>query len=304
MTTQKPNVLPNVPPNVLWLSVSPHLKGFDQRLLAQLVKTATVRRWDYCQTADEPCCTDSVIDSLHEYLSERAALEKSWEEKSWEEKGRQGQARASKVHLLGHGVSGVIGMLYARRYPQYVASLTLLSVGSLPALTWQAHYYALRQHLPCSRERVLAQMTQLLFGDQPCRFSRALAELLARDLDNSLTLHSLAHHTHIEPNRVEVPLLICNGAADAIMQSQKEPCWDKWMHLSNGADQSDQATHPHHGPQLFDLWHCPQGNHFFHFHHPQAVAAKITSHWHQLSDAKYAEPHSLKALQQSHKWLK
>jgi surfactin synthase thioesterase subunit len=303
MTTQKPKV----PPNVLWLSVSPHLKGFDQRLLGQLVKTATVRRWDYCQTADEPCCTDDVIDSLHEYLSERASLEKSWEEKNWEETSWEAETAMPQVHLLGHGLSGVIGLLYARRYPQYVASLTLLSVGSLPAVNWQAYYYALRQHLPCSRERVLAQMTQLLFGEQPCRFSRALAELLTRDLDNSLTLHSLAHHTHIEPSRVEVPLLICNGAADAIMQSQKEPCWDKWMHLRNGADQSDQADHPHRSPQSpqsFDLWHCPQGNHFFHFHHPQSVAAKITSYWHQLSDQKYAELLSPKALQQSHKWLK
>jgi pimeloyl-ACP methyl ester carboxylesterase len=145
-------------------------------------------------------------------------------------------------------------------------------------VNWQAYYYALRQHLPCSRERVLAQMTQLLFGEQPCRFSRALAELLARDLDNSLTLHSLAHHTHIEPSRLEVPLLICNGAADAIMRSQTEPCWDKWQRPDRIPDPSAQVhSHP-----LFDLWHCPQGNHFFHFHHPQAVATRIASHWHQL----------------------
>jgi pimeloyl-ACP methyl ester carboxylesterase len=237
---------------------------------------------------------------------EKSWEDKIWEEKSWEDKTGETQAEIPQVHLIGHGISGVIGLLYARQYPQHVASLTLLSVGSLPALNWQAHYYALRQHLPCSRERVLAQMAQLLFGEQPCRFSRALAELLARDLDNSMTLHSLAHHAYIEPSQLQVPLLICNGAADPVMQSQTEPCWDKWMSDLPSADSSSSDS------SSFDLWHCPQGNHFFHFHHPQAVAAKITSYWHQLRDQKYAEsqafpqasPHVAKARQQSHKWLK
>ncbi len=245
----------NQKPNVLWLSVSPYLKGFDQRLLSQLAKRATVRRWDYCQTADEPCCTETVVAALHEYLTERAALEKSWEE-----------GTHHKVHLLGHGVSGVIGLLYARRYPEYVASLTLLSVGSLPAVNWQAHYYVLRQHLPCSRESLLAQMTRLLFGEQPRRFSKALSVLLAKDLDNSLTLHSLAHHTHIAPERLAIPLLVCNGEADAIIQSQQE-----LAHANDGGS--------------FRLWQCPEGNHFFHFHHPEAVAREITRYWHQLRNA-------------------
>ncbi len=258
-------------PNVLWLSVSPYLKGFDQRLLAQLAKRSTVRRWDYCQTADEPCCTDTVVAALHEYLTGRAALEKSWE------KGAN-----HKVHLLGHGVSGIIGLLYARRYPEQVASLTLLSVGALPAVNWQAHYYVLRQHLPCSRESLLAQMTGLLFGEQPRRFSKALSVLLARDLDGSLTLHSLAHHTHIAPDSLKVPLLVCNGEVDAIVQSQQEPDWDKWRprehgHAVRSADADDSG--------LFRLWQCPEGNHFFHFHHPVAVANQIAGYWHHLSDA-------------------
>ncbi len=258
----------NSKPNVLWLSVSPHLRGFDQRLLSELVKTATVRRWDYCQTADEPCCVEAVIEALHGYLTERAALEKSW---------RAGSA-AHKVHLIGHGLSGVVALLYARRYPEHVASLTLLSVNSLPAVNWQARYCLLRATSPCSRERILAQMTHLLFGEHPRRFSRALAELLGRDLDNSLTLHSLAKHFHIEPCPLKVPTLVCNGESDAIMQAQQESCWEQWQQSDISAKRSLHIE----SPESFDLWHCPQGNHFFHFHHPQAVAAKISSYWYQL----------------------
>jgi pimeloyl-ACP methyl ester carboxylesterase len=260
----------NSKPNALWLSVSPHLRGFDQRLLAELVKTATVRRWDYCQTADEPCCTEAVIEALHGYLTERSALENSW----------QVGTAAHKVHLLGHGLSGVMGLLYARRYPQHVASLTLLSVNSLPALNWQAHYYGLREQSPCSRERILAQMTQLLFGEHPRRFSQALTELLVRDLDNSLTLHSLAQHSHIDPSPLEVPVLVCNGEADVIMQVQQELYWEQWRQADSRAERSAQMK----SPESFSLWRCPQGNHFFHFHHPQLVAATISSYLSQRQE--------------------
>ena len=256
----------NHPPTVLWLSVSPYLKGFDQRLVSQLAKTATVRRWEYLQTADEPCCTNTAVEALHEYLTERAALERSWGEGT----------KPYQVHLIGHGVSGTIGLLYARRYPQHVASLTLLSVGSLPAVNWQAHYYVLQQYLPCRRERLLGQMVNLLFGEQPRRFSRALSVLLARDLDNSLTLHSLMGRTHIEPGSLDVPVLVCNGDADAITQSEHETQWDRWRKPDEG-----RGDRP-----LFRLWHCPNGNYFFHFHHPKAVAEQISRHWEQVQRAE------------------
>lgn len=239
--------------DVLWLSVSPHLKCFDQRLLSQLVKAAPIRRWEYCQTLDEPCCIDAVVTALHEYVSARAELEKS-----------SGQGDY-KVHLIGHGVSGVVGLLYARRYPQQVASLTLLSVGAMPAVNWQAHYYALRQLLPCSREIILAQMTRLLFGSQPIRFAKALMQLLARDLDSNLTLHSLAHHTKILPGGVTVPLLVCNGQEDSITYAQKQALWHDWMKPGDR------------------LWSCPEGHHFFHFQHPAIVANRIADYWQQAS---------------------
>lgn len=239
----------NQRPDALWLSVSPHLKGFDQRLLSRLTEVAVVRRWEYCQTVDEPCCVESVVESLHEYLTLRAA-----------EAAGNFSKDQRPIHLLGHGVSGIVGLLYARQYPQHVASLTLLSVGSQPAVNWQAHYYALRQLLPCRREMILAHIARLLFGESPIRFAKALATLLARDLDSNLTLHSLAHHSKIASGGVAVPLLVCNGAADSVM-NQQPTAWEEFMKSGDR------------------LWNCPDGNHFFHFHHPEATARKIVSYW-------------------------
>ncbi len=226
----------------LWLSVSPHLKCFDQRLLSQLAKHALIQRWEYFQTLDEPCSIDAVIEALHDYLSQSTR----------------------KIHLMGHGVSGIVGLIYARRHPERVASLTLLSVGAFPAVNWQAHYYALRQLLPCSREIILGQMTRLLLGQQSTTFTKALAQLLARDLDSNLTLHSLAHHTEISPGGVAVPLLVCTGAIDAVVCAQKQRLWHDWMKPTDR------------------LWICPEGNHFFHFHHFKAVAEVISEYWQAL----------------------
>lgn len=191
---------------------------------------------------------DSVVSTLHDYVSERAALER-----------RSGNPDY-KVHLLGHGVSGVIALLYARQYPARVASLSLLSVSATPAVNWQAHYYALRQLLPCSRAMILAQMSRNLFGDQPARFYKALAVLLQKDLDSNLTLHSLTHHTAIPSGSTEVPLLVCNGEHDSIVCSQKQVLWHEEMKTGDR------------------LWHCPEGSHFFHFHHDEITANVIAEH--------------------------
>jgi len=251
----------NQKPDALWLSVSPHLKGFDQRLLVQLSSAAVVRRWEYCQSVDEPCCIDAVVESLHEYLTLRAAKANG-----------NSLEKSQPIHLMGHGVSGVVGLLYARKYPQQVASLTLLSVGSQPAVNWQAHYYALRQLLPCRREMILAHMARLLFGENPLRFAKALAVLLARDLDSNLTLHSLAHRSKIASGGVDVPLLVCNGAADIVMNRQPI-AWEGHMKLRDR------------------LWNCPDGNHFFHFHHPEATARKITHYWQNLQQIEQSPEH-------------
>lgn len=234
--------------NLLWLSVSPYLKCFNRRLLCQLVKVASVRQWEYCQSVDEPCCVDSIVAALHEYVSDRAQLE-----------ARSGNPNY-RVHLLGHGVSGVVALLYARQHPEKVASLMLLSVDAMPAVNWQAHYYAMRKLLPCSREAILTQMVRTLFDAQPIKFSQALVQLLAKDLDSNLTFHSVAHNARIPAGGTEVPLLVCNGERDSILGNQGQTQWRNVM------KENDR------------LWHCLEGKHFFHFHYAQATANVIAQH--------------------------
>lgn len=287
----------NQAPDVLWLSVSPHLKCFDQRLLSTLVKAGPIRRWEYIQTVDEPCCIEAVVETLHEHISDRIALENSASEKSslGKSASQQRSSRcAHQLHLLGHGVSGIVGLMYARRYPQHVASLTLLSVNALPAVNWQAHYYALRQLLPCSRNMILAQMTRLLFGEKPVRFARSLSKLLARDLDSNLTLHSLAHHTHIAPDTLEVPLLVCNGELDGIVRAPKPTAEATATTTTSTSTNTSDNTQWETWLKPEDrLWLCPGGNHFFHFQHYTVVANRILDYWQQVSLQK-TTPHQPK----------
>jgi len=238
----------NLNSDLLWLSVSPYLKCFDRRLLSQLVKVAPIRQWEYCQSVDEPCCADLAVSALHEYVSDRANLE-----------AQSGNANY-RVHLLGHGVSGVVALLYARQHPERVASLTLLSVNAMPAVNWQAHYYALRKFLPCSREMILAQIAKTLFDRQPTRFSKALVSLLTKDLDSNLTFHSLAHHAQIPAGGTEVPLLVCQGEQDSMVDNQGQTQWQDVM------------------KECDRLWQCPNGRHFFHFNHAATTANVIAEH--------------------------
>ncbi|MEO1351080.1 MAG: alpha/beta hydrolase [Cyanobacteria bacterium J06635_15] len=230
------------PSEALWLSVSPCLKRFDQRLLLQLARKSEIRCWDYAQTADEPCCLAIAVTILHDYLKQRDR----------------------PVHLLGHGISGLVGLRYAQQYPQRVRSLTLISVGANPAVNWHAHYYALRQLLPCRREMILGQMARLLFGVQSMAAMTALIQLLKQDLDSQLTLHSLVNHTVLTCGGIEPPLFVCHGAHDVVIDSNTQVQWRDWLK-------------PHDR-----LWHCPEGKHFFHYDYPKRVAQVIHDYWQSL----------------------
>lgn len=223
----------------LWLSVSPHLARFDQRLLLGLSRTYRVAWWEYSQSPDQPCCFDTAIVLLHDFL----------------------KAKDRPLHLIGHGLSGVVAWIYASQYPERVKSLTLLSVGENPVITWHAHYYALRQLLPCGRGMLLAQMVRLLFGPQtPCMTS-ALVERLQLELDTSLTLQSLAHQTQWSVSSIKPPMLICNGAADVITGNSIASEMPHWLKAGDRC------------------WVCPEGRHFFHYEYPQRVAEQIQDHW-------------------------
>lgn len=232
-------------PSTLWLTVSPHLKRFDQRLLCHLSKRVSIARWEYIQSVDEPCCLDVAVDLLNDYLTRCD--------------------HPNGVHLVGHGLSGVVGWLYAQRHPEQVKSLTLLSVGVNPAVNWHAHYYALRQLLPCSREIVLAQMVRMLFGGRGCDITRALVQILANDLDSGLALHSLVTCQEIKAAQVQPPLLICQGGHDAVIDSA-----ERWQRLLKPDDY---------------LWTCPKGYHFFHFDQPRLVATTLLNHWRRVEQS-------------------
>lgn len=231
-------------PSALWLTVSPNLKRFDQRLLCRLSKRVSIARWEYIQTVDEPCCLEVVIDLLHEYLYKNLT------------------ETNKPVDMIGHGLSGIVGWLYAQRYPEHVRSLTLLSVGANPAVNWHAHYYALRQLLPCSREIILAQMARMLFGPRSCDITRVLVQMLAQDLDLGLALHSLVNCQEIEPAQIKPPLMVCQGAHDAVVNSA-----ERWQPLLKPSDR---------------IWTCPQGHHFFHFDQPRLVETAILNYWQQI----------------------
>jgi pimeloyl-ACP methyl ester carboxylesterase len=231
-------------PSALWLTVSPNLKKFDQRLLCSLSKRVSIMRWEYMQTEDEPCSLEVAINLLYEYLHGHFVH------------------THKPVHLIGHGLSGIVGWLYAQRHPEHVRSLTLLSVGANPAVNWHIHYYALRQLLPCSREMVLVQMVRMLFGPRSYDITRLLVQMLAQDLDTGLALHSLVAHQEIASSQIKPPLLVCRGANDAVVETAER--WRPWLKPSDR------------------IWNCPQGHHFFHFDQPRQVETIILKHWQQV----------------------
>ena len=87
------------------------------------------------------------------------------------------------IHLAGHGISGVVGLICARLNPEKVRSLVLLSVAPQPAITWHTHYYVQRQLMPCSRQQILAQIARSLFGRELPMAAKELIKMLDRDLE-------------------------------------------------------------------------------------------------------------------------
>ena len=238
------------PPDALWLGVNPSLRHFDQRLCRLLSRQTDIRYWCYQQTADEPCCLQTALSLLNDYL----------------------QQRSQPVHLVGHGLSGAVGLLYARLHPARIKSLTLLSVGANPAIGWHAHYYALRNRLPCDRQMILMQMANMLFGCRSSTKMAGLAKLLERVLDSELAPHSLADYQGFSPGGVEVPLLVCHGAHDVIVDPNAHSRWQPWLHPGDR------------------LWTCPEGYHFFHYTHAPITSSIILDFWRKPTPPSISPP--------------
>jgi pimeloyl-ACP methyl ester carboxylesterase len=225
--------------DVLWLSSSPSLKVFDRNLLQVLSQQMRVGQWEYQQSQDEASSLDQAVEVLHEYV----------------------QRLDRPIHLAGHGMGGIIGLTYARRYPQQVRSLTLLSVGAQPAANWQAHYYVQRQMIPCSQVQILAQTVRSLFGNQPPFAVKQIVMLLARDLEESPSIHSLFKLVTLPKGGVSVPLMICGSKTDPIVTL---PNLRDWL------------THFKPGDVL---WTASAGAHFFHHAYPNETSQEIQKFW-------------------------
>lgn len=232
-------VLTQTVPDALWLNVSPGFQRLDRKLLGCLSRYTEVAHWAYEQTPDEPGSLDAALTLLHEYV----------------------KPLNRPLHLMGHSTGGLLGLLYARRFPHRVKSLVLLSVGANPAVDWQAHYYTQLELLHCSRGVILAQMAYALFGSQPAGSLKRLLPLLERDLSQSPSPHSLIKRVSMCPGGVSVPLLVCGGSEDAIVDPTQIRGWQAWLKPQDR------------------IWLCPSGRHFFQATHPQAVAREILSFW-------------------------
>jgi pimeloyl-ACP methyl ester carboxylesterase len=226
-------------PDAVWISASSGVKAFDRPLIQCLSKNLTVAQWQYEQSPDEPSSLSAAVELLHEYLI----------------------TQPEPVHLVGHGMSGVVGLLYARCYPDRVKSLSLLSVAAQPAITWHAHYYIQRKLLPCSREQVLAQTVQTLFGKDLPYHPQAFVTLLDRDLETAPSLHSLYELVQLPKGGVEIPLLVCAANDDLVIDRRSHAQWSRMLKPGDR------------------LWRCPSGRHFFHFFHPEAVKGQLLQYW-------------------------
>lgn len=236
--------------DVLWLNASSSLKGFDQPLLRYLSQHLTVAQWEYSQSDDEASSLETAVMLLHDFLQYHPP-----------------------VHLAGHGLSGVLGLTYARRFPEQVRSLTLLSVAAQPAITWQTHYYVQRQLIACSRQQLLACIVRSLFGQQlphSLPFGiKDLIRLLARDLEASPSPHSLFKLARLPKGGVPMPLMVCGSKTDPIVHP---PALQEWLECFKSDD---------------TLWQCPDGRHFFHYFYPQLVGEQLLQFWRCLSAQQF-----------------
>lgn len=237
--------------NALWLNVSPAFQGFDRPLQQELTHHTSIAQWEYRQTLDEPVCLETALVLLHDYLKHHH----------------------QPVHLLGHSTAGLLGLLYARQYPERVKSLTLLSVGANPAVDWQAHYYAQRRLLPCDQQTILRRMVYGLLGCPPRDRMENLARVLEQDLYQSLSPHHLLRTMSLLPIAVKVPLLVCGSVDDTVIDPNQLRNWQQHF------------LHPD-----SRLWVCPGGRYFFHYFYAHQVSEQIIKFWDKIFPLKALVP--------------
>jgi pimeloyl-ACP methyl ester carboxylesterase len=227
---------------IVWVSASPSLKCFHRRLLNNLSKVAEIEFWEYYQTLDEGSSIDAGVDLLREYLSNSDR----------------------SVHLVGHGIGGVIALSYARKYPAQVSSLILLSVAVQPAIDWHSYYYTQLRSLPFSRECVLKSVASNLFPKICSSHVHNLVKRLERDLVEAPSNHSLFRLDILAEGSVEMPLMVCGSQDDPAIAS---PALDGWNSYLKSVD---------------TIWRSTTGGHLFHHFYSDLTGYRIQQFWQKL----------------------
>ncbi len=222
-------------PDILWLSTNPYLMRFNLPIIKYLSREVSIGQWEYEQKQDEGCSLDVAIALLDDYLG---MIKKP-------------------VHLMGHSTGGLLGLIYTRKYPEKVKSLTLLGVGVNPAIDWVNYYYDLRVNLPCSREIVLGHMAKLLFCYQNHYYQKAFVQVLSKALSFSLSPHSLYEKKGILKGGISQPLMVCGSLEDDIVSLSQIKQWQPYLKKGDY------------------IGEVSQGGHFFHYQSPQKVSQEI-----------------------------
>ena len=226
----------------VWINANSSFKHFDGRIISYLSKQIPVAYWEYHQELDEASSLDIALTLLHDYL----------------------KSKSQPIDLIGHGIGGLIGLLYARKYPHRIKSLTLLGVGCNPSIDWQAHYYQMRKLLPCSQEIILARMVSMMFGHQSRTNVTSLVEILQRDLYTAPTTHSLYQLDQVDSGGVSMPMMICGSENDHIIE---RPALEKWADYLKDGDV---------------LWTNPLGHHFLHYFFPEQTGKQVIKFWQKV----------------------
>lgn len=227
----------------VWVNANPAFQHFERKIVKRLSQHNPLAYWEYRQHQDEASSWDEAVNLLDEYLS----------------------SRQEPVDLIGHGTGGLISLFYARRYPHKVKSLILLAVGYDPANDWQAHYYKMRKLLPCSQERLLSRLVQMMFGKQNRSNTLKLVRVLQQDLVTAPSSHSLYQQPAIAPGGVSMPMMVCGSTNDGIID---RPAIARWSACLKDGDV---------------LWLDSCGHHFFHYFFAEKTAKQIFSFWHSFA---------------------
>ncbi|MBE9221628.1 alpha/beta hydrolase [Cyanobacterium stanieri LEGE 03274] len=231
-------------PDVLWLNTNTYFKRFNLPIIKYLSRQVSIGQWEYEQNQDEGCSLEGAIALLDDYLT----------------------MVKKPVHLIGHSTAGVLGLLYARKYPEKIKSLTLLGVGVNPSKDWVEYYYNLRKNFPCRREIILTRLSHHLFHYQNHYYQKAFLNILDKALLYSLSPHSLYETPNITKGGIDKPLMVCGSSEDAIISPQDMEQWQPYLKKEDY------------------LCLINQSSHFFHYLSPQCVGQQILKFLNATSD--------------------